>query len=99
MSRSLRSAASAKRKQRANARSFVPQQCCVKKGAAMRFAKAIGSGVLALITILVLRAAGDAGEKKNPCTTPTPRMKKDNDKKDVPDAGWIKRHEGFVEIA
>lgn len=46
-----------------------------------------------LTTLLVLGVVasawvGEAGEKKNPATTPVPR-----------DKGWLKRHEGFVEIA
>jgi lysophospholipase L1-like esterase len=36
------------------------------------------------------------GDKKNPAATPSPRMAKGG--KD-PDANWIKRHEGFVDIA
>jgi lysophospholipase L1-like esterase len=36
-----------------------------------------------------------AGEKKNPATTPTPRLNKEM----KTDAGWMKRHEGFVAIA
>lgn len=35
--------------------------------------------------------AARAGEKKNPATTPSPRM--------IPDPNWIKRHQGFVAIA
>jgi lysophospholipase L1-like esterase len=36
-----------------------------------------------------------AGGDKNPAATPSPRMAKGG----TPDAGWMKRHEGFVEIA
>src|SRR5688500_5427465 len=36
----------------------------------------------------LLAGGATAGDKKNPATTPAPR-----------DANWIKRHEGFVEIA
>src|SRR5262249_29036082 len=35
-----------------------------------------------------------AGEK-NPAATPSPRMNKEG----KPDPGWLKRHEGFVDIA
>lgn len=37
---------------------------------------------------LLLGTSAQSGDKKNPATTPAPR-----------DAGWVKRHEGFVEIA
>ena len=50
---------------------------------------------VASIVALTLATSVQSGDKKNPATTPSPRM----DKKGAPDAGWIKRHEGFVEIA
>lgn len=40
-------------------------------------------------------ASASAGEKKNPATTPLPRLNKEQ----KPDPGWMKRHESFVEIA
>jgi lysophospholipase L1-like esterase len=59
-----------------------------------------GLTIALLGTVLILGGSASAGEKKNPATTPTPRVKKDKDKKqDVPDTGWMKRHEGFVDIA
>lgn len=44
---------------------------------------------------LTLGTTAHSGDKKNPAATPSPRKTKDG--KD--DAGWMKRHEGFVEIA
>jgi lysophospholipase L1-like esterase len=44
---------------------------------------------------LLLSSAATAGEKKNPAATPSPRMGKGG----KPDAGWMKRHEGFVVIS
>jgi lysophospholipase L1-like esterase len=52
--------------------------------------RALGLGVLALVCAGTVHA-GD----KNPATTPAPRQAKDG----KPDANWLKRHEGFVEIA
>ena len=52
----------------------------------------LGVGSFAL---LALTTASHSGDKKNPATTPSVRL----DKKGKPDAGWLKRHEGFVEIA
>jgi lysophospholipase L1-like esterase len=71
------------------------------KGAAMKSLKWGDGLTIALLgTVLILGGSAGAGEKKNPATTPTPRVKKDKDKKqDVPDTGWMKRHEGFVDIA
>src|SRR5262249_39740333 len=46
------------------------------------------------VACLGLTTAVQSGDK-NPAAMPSPRMAKDN----KPDAGWIKRHEGFVEIA
>lgn len=46
-------------------------------------------GASALVT-----AQAGAGDK-NPAATPSPRLGKGG----TPDAGWMKRHEGFVEIA
>jgi len=45
--------------------------------------------------LVALCTSAQSGDKKNPATTPSPRM----DKAGKADAGWIKRHEGFVEIA
>jgi lysophospholipase L1-like esterase len=45
--------------------------------------------------VLALTANVDSGDKKNPATTPSPRL----DKKGEGDKNWIKRHESFVEIA
>lgn len=36
----------------------------------------------------LIGSTAESGDKKNPATTPAPR-----------DAGWVKRHDGFVEIA
>ncbi|MCI0737506.1 MAG: GDSL-type esterase/lipase family protein [Gemmataceae bacterium] len=53
-------------------------------------------GLLAgLLCISVALTAAWAGEKKNPASTPSPRMGKGGQ----PDANWMKRHDGFVEIA
>ncbi len=49
----------------------------------------------ACFTAVALCASVQSGDKKNPATTPSPRL----DKKGSPDAGWMKRHDGFVEIA
>jgi lysophospholipase L1-like esterase len=49
----------------------------------------------ASIAALMLGSAAHSGDKKNPAATPSPRL----DKKGDPDAGWIKRHDGFVAIA
>lgn len=56
---------------------------------------ALALGLLGLASIEV--QAGDKKDKdaKNPPATPSPRMGKGG----VPDAGWMKRHEGFVAIA
>jgi lysophospholipase L1-like esterase len=43
---------------------------------------------MTLIVSLVVAVNAGAGEKKNPATTPAPR-----------DDNWLKRHEGFVDIA
>jgi lysophospholipase L1-like esterase len=54
--------------------------------------------LLAAAALVCLAAATEtsrAGDKKNPATTPSPRKGKDGS----PDAGWMKRHEGFVDIA
>ena len=44
--------------------------------------------ICGLMLALGLASAAQGGDKKNPATTPAPR-----------DAGWVKRHEGFVAIA
>jgi lysophospholipase L1-like esterase len=44
---------------------------------------------------LVLLGNAHSGDKKNPATTPAVRL----DKKGEQDAGWLKRHDGFVAIA
>ncbi len=49
-----------------------------------RFQLLFGFSMMALVAVF----SADAGEKKNPCIVPVPR-----------DKGWMKRHEGFVEIA
>jgi lysophospholipase L1-like esterase len=49
---------------------------------------------LALLGGFSLAGTATAGEK-NPATTPSPRMNKES----KPDTGWMKRHEGFVNIA
>lgn len=50
----------------------------------------VGTAIVAL-TVTMNVSAGD----KNPATTPSPRLDKDM----KPDPSWMKRHEGFVEIA
>src|SRR5438309_8858764 len=50
--------------------------------------------VAALLAGLSAMPAG-AQDKKNPAATPSPRMGKGG----TPDANWMKRHEGFVDIA
>jgi lysophospholipase L1-like esterase len=57
--------------------------------------KTLWSFVIAVLAVAVLGSAVRSGDKKNPAATPSPRL----DKKGDPDKGWIKRHEGFVEIA
>ena len=54
------------------------------------FALAIGC-----LGALTLGTSAQSGDKKNPAATPSPRMGKDKS----PDAGWMKRHDGFVAIA
>jgi lysophospholipase L1-like esterase len=53
--------------------------------------------LLAVGVATALWASGGsmAGEKKNPAATPSPRTGKGGN----PDAGWMKRHDGFVAIA
>jgi lysophospholipase L1-like esterase len=48
-----------------------------------------------VVCLAIVNSTSHAGEKKNPAATPSPRMGKGG----MPDAGWMKRHEGFVEIA
>lgn len=48
----------------------------------------------AIVISLATNAGLYAGDK-NPATTPSPRLNKEMQ----PDANWMKRHEGFVEIA
>ena len=48
----------------------------------------------ACVGLLAFTPIGQSGDKKNPAATPSPRMTKDK-----PDAGWMKRHDSFVEIA
>lgn len=43
---------------------------------------------LAIAGVALLTGSAQSDDKKNPCTTPVPR-----------DKGWVKRHDGFVEIA
>ena len=50
---------------------------------------------VAVFSVLTAPPA-QSGDKKNPATTPSPRMTKDGK---APDPNWLKRHEGFVEIA
>jgi lysophospholipase L1-like esterase len=59
--------------------------------------KAVCVAFVAGLTWAVALAAGPAagGEKNNTAATPAPRMGKGN----KPDAGWMRRHEGFVKIA
>lgn len=47
------------------------------------------------IAVSVAATAPLAAGDKNPATTPSPRLNKDKQ----PDAGWMKRHDGFVAIA
>jgi len=54
------------------------------------FAFAVASLGLALIS-----GSAQSGDKKNPAATASPRLTKDG----KADAGWAKRHDGFVEIA
>lgn len=56
--------------------------------------KLMFSFAIACAGLIGLTSAVHSGDK-NPATTPSPRL----DKKGNPDPGWIKRHEGFVEIA
>ena len=49
----------------------------------------------ACLAAALVGSAVQSGDKKNPATTPSQRL----DKKGAPDAGWMKRHDGFVEIA
>lgn len=51
---------------------------------------------VAILGVLGLSTSGQSGDKKNPAATPSPRMTKDAK---TPDAGWMKRHDGFVAIA
>ena len=62
----------------------------------MRKGMQLGSLMLvaALLAGLSTTLAG-AQDKKNPAATPSPRMGKGG----TPDANWMKRHEGFVDIA
>jgi lysophospholipase L1-like esterase len=50
---------------------------------------------LASFSLAALCTSAQSGDKKNPATTPSPRM----DKAGKADAGWMKRHDGFVAIA
>src|SRR5581483_7232139 len=61
------------------------------QGAPMKFA----TRFIMLTTVLMLASSIAGAGDKNPATTPTPRIGKDK----KPDAGWMKRHEGFVDIA
>jgi lysophospholipase L1-like esterase len=63
-------------------------RCCTRATQLLTAAGLLGAALLAT-------TVGAAGEKKNPAATPSPRM----DKGGKPNAGWLKRHEGFVEIA
>jgi lysophospholipase L1-like esterase len=47
------------------------------------------------MTYLATLAGSSAAGDKNPAATPSPRKGKDG----TADAGWIKRHDGFVDIA
>ncbi|MFO0966261.1 MAG: platelet-activating factor acetylhydrolase IB subunit [Gemmataceae bacterium] len=47
------------------------------------------------LAFLISSESGAGKDGKNPAATPSPRMGKGG----VPDAGWMKRHEGFVAIA
>lgn len=49
----------------------------------------------AYASALLLLAAGVSAAQDNPASTPSPRKGKDSQ----PEAGWLKRHEGFVAIA
>lgn len=44
---------------------------------------------------LLLGTSAQSGDKKNPAATPSPRLNKEM----KADAGWMKRHDGFVDIA
>src|SRR4051812_35654802 len=61
-----------------------------------RIPRASGVLLLGLFSLALLAAPPlDAGGDKNPAAQPSPRQGKGG----VPDAGWMKRHEGFVAIA
>jgi len=49
----------------------------------------------AMLGLTLLGGMAQTGDKKNAATTPNPRL----DKAGKADAGWMKRHDGFVEIA
>jgi lysophospholipase L1-like esterase len=55
----------------------------------------LGALAAAALAALALTTATPAGDQKNPAATPSPRK----DKKGDTDAGWVKRHEGFVALA
>jgi len=58
----------------------------------------VRTGIAALLTaglVLATWGAAQGGDKKNPAATAMPRMNKEK----KPDPNWMKRHEGFVEIA
>jgi lysophospholipase L1-like esterase len=59
----------------------------------IRFASLLVVGLSAALALLT--GTTEAGDKKNPAATPSPRMGKGG----TPDANWMKRHDGFVAIA
>jgi len=61
----------------------------------MHLRKTLFAFTIACGAALTLGMPAQSGDKKNPAATPNPRMAKDG----KADAGWMKRHDGFVEIA
>ena len=61
----------------------------------LRLRKVLFLLAVGCVALLALTASVQSDDKKNPATTPSPRL----DKEKNPEKGWIKRHEGFVEIA
>jgi lysophospholipase L1-like esterase len=61
----------------------------------MHLRKTLSLFAIGCVAGLTLGTSVQSGDKKNPAATPSPRMGKDG----KADPGWMKRHEGFVEIA
>ncbi len=61
----------------------------------MHLRKILFGVTVACVAALTLGTSAQSGDKKNPAATPSPRMGKDA----KADPGWMKRHDGFVEIA